>query len=329
MNKIRWGILSTSKIARRAAIPGLQKGEMNEVVAVASRDLARAEEAANSLGLARAYGSYQELIDDPEIDAIYNPLPNHLHVSWSERALEAGKHVLCEKPVGLDAAEAARLLEAARRHPRSKVMEAFMYRFHPQWRKTLECIRSGALGRLRTVHSVFSYFKTDASDIRNRKEIGGGGMLDIGCYCVSLSRLLWGDEPRGVLGVVEFDPDLGIDRLASAVLQFPEGTATFTCGTQLQPYQRVQVLGEQGRLEVIRPFNAPPDSELRLILDLGEETEEIVVPAADQYQIQGEEFARAIIEDRPVPYPLEDAVANMKVIDAVFESSRRGGWIEL
>ena len=329
MKEVRWGILSTAAIARRAVIPGLQKGASNEVVAIASRDAGRARDAASELGISKGYGSYQELLDDPEVDAIYNPLPNHLHVPWTVRALEAGKHVLCEKPIGLNSSEARELLEVARANPELKVMEAFMYRFHPQWQRAIELVRGGALGELQTVHSFFSYFKTDANDIRNQSGIGGGGMLDIGCYCVSLSRFLWAAEPRRVLGTVEFDPELKIDRLASALLEFPNGTATFTCGTQLQPYQRVQAVGDQGRLEVVRPFNAPPDAELRLLLEQGSEHEEILVPPADQYEIQGELFAKAIIEDLPVPTPLEDALANMRVIDAIFESSLSGDWIEL
>ena len=329
MRPLRWGVLGAANIARKAVIPGLRKSEANEVVAIASRDAARAREAAHSLDIPRSYGSYDELLADAEVEAIYNPLPNHLHVPWTVRALEAGKHVLCEKPIALDAAEAAKLLEVSRRHPDLRVMEAFMYRFHPQWRRTVELMRSGAVGRLQTVHSTFSYHKTDAADIRNRSDSGGGGLLDIGCYCISLSRLLWESEPRRVVATVEFDPDLRIDRLASAVLEFPGGTGTFTCATQLQPYQRVQVLGDQGRLEVVRPFNAPPDASLPLLLEQGGEMQEITIPAADQYRLQGEAFARAVREDLPVPTPLEDAVANMRVIDAVFESARVAGWVEI
>ena len=329
MKPLRWGILGAAGIARKAVIPGLQSSGANEVLALASREAARAREAAGSLGVPRSYGSYEELLADPDVEAVYNPLPNHLHVPWTVRALEAGKHVLCEKPIGLNAIEAAELLEVSRRHPQLRVMEAFMYRFHPQWVRTVELVRSGAVGRLQTVHSAFSYHKTDAANIRNRSDIGGGGMLDIGCYCISLSRLLWEAEPRRVVATVEVDPDLGIDRLASAVLEFPNGTATFTCATQLQPYQRVQVFGDQGRLEVVRPFNAPPDATLPLLLEQGGEMQEISIPAADQYRLQGEAFARAVREDLPVPTPLEDAVANMRVIDAVFESSRLQAWVDI
>ncbi|HEX7004726.1 MAG TPA: Gfo/Idh/MocA family oxidoreductase [Trueperaceae bacterium] len=329
MSVVRWGVLGAAAIARRAVIPGLQRSSYNEVVALASRDRRRAREVASLLGIARSYGSYEELLADSEVDAIYNPLPNHLHVPWTLRALEAGKHVLCEKPIALDGDEAVRLLEASRRFPALKVMEAFMYRFHPQWQRTVELVRGGEVGRLRTVQSTFTYHKTDPTDIRNRRDAGGGGMLDIGCYCVSLSRLLWGSEPLRVLGIVEFDPDLLVDRSAWALLEFAGGTATFTCATQLQPYQRVQVLGDGGRLEVVRPFNAPADAELPLILEQGSRSEEILIPAADQYQLQGDAFARAVLEDLPVPTPLADAVANMRVIDAVFESARRQEWVEL
>lgn len=310
-------------------IPGLQKGQLNEVTAIASRDPDRAQRVAADLGIAKHYGSYEELLQDPDVDAIYNPLPNHLHVPWTIRAIDAGKHVLCEKPIGLDSAEAEELLERSRLSPELKVMEAFMYRFHPQWRRAVDITRGGELGRLQTIHSFFSYHKTDAHNIRNRSDIGGGGMLDIGCYCVSLSRLLWDDEPLRVLGLVEYDPLLGIDRLASAVLEFPEGSATFTCATQLSPYQRVQVLGDQGRLEIDRPFNAQPDQQMRLTLERDGDQEQIRVPAADQYALQGDLFARSILDDTPVPTPLEDAVANMRVIDAVFESGREGRWVAL
>jgi predicted dehydrogenase len=329
VKRIRWGILSTANIGRKAVIPGLRRSESGEVAAISSRDGGRAQEVADQLGIPKAYGSYEELLADPDIDAVYIPLPNHLHVPWSIRALDAGKHVLCEKPIGLNAKEAEELLERSRALPRLKVMEAFMYRHHPQWRRARELVRGGALGRLQTVHSIFSYYKTDAHDIRNRSDIGGGGMLDIGCYCSSLSRLLWDAEPLRVLGLVELDPLLGIDRLASAVLEFPEGSATFTCATQLSPYQRVQAFGDRGRLEIVRPFNAPPDADMRLALERDGDVEEIDIPAADQYAIQGDLFARAILDDTPVPTPLEDAVANMRVIDAVFESGRRGEWVAL
>ncbi len=322
-DRVRWGILSTAKIGVEKVIPAIQAGEHCEVVAIASRRRARAQAVADGLDIAKAYESYEELLDDPAIDAVYNPLPNHLHVPWSIRALEAGKHVLCEKPIGLDAAEAETLLEAARAHPHLKAMEAFMYRFHPQWRRAKALVDDGAIGTLRTVESFFSYYNDDPDNIRNMAEIGGGALMDIGCYCISLSRFLFDAEPQQVWGVMEEDPRFGIDRLTSGLLQFEAGTATFTCATQLVPRQRVNAIGTEGRIEIEIPFNAPPDRPCRLWHERDGRTEEIVVDATNQYTVQAEAFARAVLDDAPVPTPLEDAVANMRVIDAIRQGAHR------
>jgi len=310
-------------------IPAIRDCQWAEIVAIASRDDAKAREVATRLGIPRAYGSYESLLADPEIEVIYNPLPNHLHVPLSIEALAAGKHVLCEKPVGLDAADAARLLEAARRYPDRKVMEAFMYRLHPQWQRALAIVQEGRLRELRTIHSFFSYYNDDPRNVRNQEGIGGGGLLDIGCYCVSLSRFLFGAEPRRVLGLVENDPRFGVDRLASAILDFGDRTSTFTCATQLTPFQRVIVYGTIGRLEIEVPFNAVPERPARMLLVSGGKEEEILLPVCNQYTIQGDLFSLAVLEDRPVPTPLEDGIANLRVIDALFESARRDGWITL
>jgi len=325
--KLKWGILSTAKIGIEKVIPALQAGQHSVVTAIASRDLKKAQKAAATLGIAKSHGSYEALLADPEVDAIYNPLPNHLHVSWSVKALEAGKHVLCEKPLALTAAEAGLLLEASARHPSLKVMEAFMYRMHPQWQKARELVTNGSIGELRTVQSFFSYRNLDATNIRNIAEVGGGGLLDIGCYCISQSRFLFGTEPRRVLGIAEFDPAFGTDRLASGILDFGNGTATFTCGTQITPYQRVNAFGTEGRIEIEIPFNAPPDRPCRMWHQHGQEIKEIVLDTCDQYAIQGDLFARAVLEDGPVPTPLADAVANMRIIEAVLASARLGKWV--
>jgi len=329
MRKVRWGVLSTSRFALEKIIPAMRDCQWAEIVAIASRDDAKAREVATRLGIPRAYGGYESLLADPEIEVIYNPLPNHLHVPLSIEALEAGKHVLCEKPVGLDAADAARLLEAARRHPDRKVMEAFMYRLHPQWQRAQAIVQEGRLGKLRTIHSFFSYYNDDPGNVRNQEGIGGGGLLDIGCYCVSLSRFLFGAEPRRVLGLVENDPSFGVDRLASAILDFGDRTSTFTCATQLTPFQRVIVYGTTGRLEIEVPFNAVPERPARMLLVTGGKEEEILLPVCNQYTIQGDLFSLAVLENRPVPTPLEDGIANLRVIDALFESARRDGWISL
>lgn len=327
MSKVRWGVLSTANIGVQKVIPAMQRGSYCDMVGIASRDLERAQATASKLGLSKTYGSYEDLLADPEIDAIYNPLPNHLHVPWSIKALEAGKHVLCEKPIGLNAAQAQQLVDAAAQHPHLKVMEAFMYRFHPQWQRARELVQGGSIGELRTIQTVFSYYLDDPTNIRNRAEVGGGALYDIGCYPISISRFIFDAEPRRVSAIAEFDPRFGTDRLTSAILDFGRGTATFTCGTQLSPYQRVTIFGTQGHIEVEIPVNAPPDRSCRIWLQQGnDERQEILLPVADQYTLQGDAFSRAVLDNTDVPTPLTDAVANMRVIDAVFQSAKTNSW---
>lgn len=326
MSKLKFGILSTAKIGTEKVIPAMQRGEQTEVVAIASRDLEKAQAAADQLGIPTAHGSYDELLADPNVDAIYNPLPNHMHVPWSIKALEAGKHVLCEKPIGLTSEEGQQLVDAGKAHPQLKLMEAFMYRHHPQWRRAREIVLSGGIGELRTIQSFFSYFNNDGSNIRNMPQIGGGGLMDIGCYCISLSRFIFNAEPERVCGIVEFDPEFQTDRIASGILDFSRGTSTFTCSTQLTPYQRVNIFGTEGRVEIEIPFNAPPDRPCRLWHQQGDQIEEVAFDVCDQYTIQGDLFAEAVFNDTDVPTPIEDAVANMRVIESVFASGKSGGW---
>jgi predicted dehydrogenase len=331
--RVRWGILGAAHIAVEKVIPAMQRGEWAEVTAIASRDSEKAKHLARALGIKKAYGSYEELLADGEIEAIYNPLPNHLHVPWTIKAAEAGKHVLCEKPISLNLKEARELLEV-RDHTGVKIQEAFMVRTHPQWLGTLELIREGRIGELRAIAGFFSYFNTDAANIRNKPETGGGAIMDIGCYPITISRLIFGEEPRRVTALIERDPAMGIDRLASAILDFPSGHATFTCSTQIVPYQRMQFFGTRGRIEVLVPFNAPPDRPMRILIDdgadlFGDNIEVREFPICDQYTIQGDLFSRAIREDREQPIPLEDAVKNMAVIEAVFRSAESGRWEEI
>ena len=323
MSKVRWGVLSTSKFAQNKIIPAVKFCQHAEITAVASRDLEKAQEEAGRLGIAKAYGSYDELLADADVDAVYIPLANHLHVPWTIKALEAGKHVLCEKPIGLTSAEAQQLLDATKQYPKLKVMEAFMYRLHPQWQLAKRLVDEGRIGELRTIHSFFSYYNINPDNIRNKAGIGGGGLMDIGCYNISLSRFIFGEEPKRVMGIVEFDPQFQTDRLASGILDFGKGTATFTCSTQLSPYQRVNIYGTEGRIEIEIPFNAPPDKPTRMWHQQGDKIEEITFDICDQYTIEFDLFSMAVLNDTPVPTPLEDAVANMKVIEAVFESSRQ------
>ena len=328
MSKIRWGILSTAKIGVDKVIPAMQQGQSCEIVAISSRSLEKAQAAASQLGIPKAYGSYEELLNDPDIDAIYNPLPNHLHVSWSIKALQAGKHVLCEKPIGLTSAEGQQLIDAGKKHPQLKLMEAFMYRHHPQWQRAKQLVADGRIGQLRTIQTVFSYFNDDPRNIRNMADIGGGGLMDIGCYPISLSRFIFDAEPKRVLGIVEYDPNFRTDRLASALMDFGRGTSMFTCSTQLAPYQRVNIFGTEGRVEIEIPFNAPNDRPCRLWHQRGVETDEIQLDVCDQYGIQGDLFSQAILNDTEVPTPIEDAVGNMRVIEAIVESGKTGTWVE-
>jgi len=327
MPKVRWGILSTARIGTLKVIPAMQRGEFCEVVAIASRRLEAAQAAASELGIPHAYGSYDELLADPNVDAIYNPLPNDLHVPWSIKALQAGKHVLCEKPIGLSSEEGQQLVDAGRRHPDLKLMEAFMYRHHPQWQRARRIVRDGGVGQLRTIQTLFSYFNNNPHDIRNQKQAGGGALMDIGCYPISLSRFIFETEPERVFGCLEFDPQFGTDRLTSAELVFAAGTSTFTVSTQLAPFQRVHICGERGRVEIEIPFNAPPDRPCKMWHQHADgRIEEIVLDTCDQYTVQGDLFSQAILSDTPVPTPIEDAVANMRVIEAVFRSGESGGW---
>jgi predicted dehydrogenase len=330
MKKVKWGVLGVASIAVRKVIPAMQAGECSEIAAIASRDRMKAEQAAGKLGISKAYGSYEELLADPAIEAIYNPLPNHLHVPWSIKAVEAGKHVLCEKPLSLTVAEAKTLL-AARDRAGVKVGEAFMVRTHPQWLRTRELVRQGRIGELRAIAGVFSYFNRDAANVRNVAEWGGGGMLDIGCYLITTSRFVFGEEPKRVVGLSERDPEFKVDRLASAILDFPSGQVTFTCSTQMVAYQRMQFFGTKGRIEIEIPFNAPMDRPTRIFVDDGRNvfgggvTTE-TFPTGDQYTIQGDLFSRAVRGEGEVPVSVEDAIRNMAVIEAIFRSAETGNW---
>ena len=328
---MRWGVLGVANIATEKVIPAMQRGDWSDVVAIASRDGGRASDAARALGLARAHGSYEALIDDPEVDAIYNPLPNHMHLPWTVRALEAGKHVLCEKPIGLTVAEAEQLIGARDRTGR-KVQEAFMVRTHPQWLRAQQLVGEGRIGDLRSIAGYFSYFNRDAGNIRNVPAFGGGAMMDIGCYLIHTSRMIFGAEPRRVVALIERDPDMQVDRLSSLMMDFERGQAIGTCSTQVAAYQRMQIVGTAGRIEIEIPFNAPPDRPCRIFVDDGRDLfgggiETIEIPTVDQYTVQGDLFSRAILDDGPVAYPLEDTVANMRVIEAAFRSEKTGGWV--
>lgn len=327
--KLRWGVLGAAGIALRKVIPAMQRCELGEVTAIASRDRAKAAAAAAKLELQKAYGSYEALLADPDIDCVYNPLPNHLHVPWSIRALEAGKHVLCEKPLALNVAEIDALI-AARDRTGLQAAEAFMVRVHPQWLRAKRLLEEGALGPLRSVHGIFSYFNRDPANVRNVREWGGGGILDIGCYPVFIARWMFGEEPVRVSALVENDPGFGVDRLASVLMQFPSGHASFVCSTQMTPGQRMHLHGETAKLEVEIPFNAPNDRPSRLWVDTGDlfgaGRREETFPACDQYTLQGDAFCRAVLGQGEVPVPLENARRQMAVLEAILRAGDSGSW---
>lgn len=328
---ISWGILSTANIGINHVIPAIQGAPHCKVTAIASRDVDRAKVVADQLGIKKAYGSYEELLADPSIDAIYNPLPNHLHVPWTIKAMEAGKHVLCEKPIALTAPEAEQLIKVRERTGKL-VAEAFMVRFHPQWLRAREIVESGRVGEVKAIQTFFSYFNADPENVRNMATIGGGGLYDIGCYAVATARFIYASEPERVIGSFEKDPAFGTDRLCGALAVFPEGRQlSFICSTQLVPYQRVQICGTQGRIEIEIPFNAPSQASCRLFVDDGSDLAGAGIsaerfPICNQYSLQASAFARAVLEEAPWPYPIEDAVCNMRVIDALFLSAASGRW---
>ncbi len=327
---VRWGVLGVANIARKAVIPAMQRSRWSRVVAIASRDESRARSAAEAMGIERAHGSYDALLADPEVEAVYIPLPNHLHVPWSVRAADAGKHVLCEKPIALSAA-AAQHLKSVRDRNRVLIAEAFMVRVHPQWLKTRDLVRSGRIGTLHLVTGHFSYRLHAADNIRNRADYGGGVLYDIGCYPIMLSRWLFDSEPTEVLADIHHDAATGVDDLTSGVLRFPAGRASFTCGGALVAYQRMHVFGTGGRIEVEIPFNAPNDRPCRIIVDDGRDlrgsgAEVFEFPLVDQYALQADRFSEAIRGRVSVPVSLEDSIANMAVIDALFRSEKSGQW---
>jgi predicted dehydrogenase len=323
-------VLSTAVIGLERVVPAMQSSGLCEIRAIASRDGARAAEAAARHGIARSHASYEALLADPEIEAVYVPLPNHLHVEWSVRALEAGKHVLCEKPVAMNAAEVAPLIEA-RDRTGLLVEEAFMVRDHPQWARLRELIDAGRIGELRNVQLSYSHYTADPSDIRNQVEAGGGSLYDVGCYCCAIARLVFDDEPLRAMALMETDPTFGTDRLTTALLAFAGGHASFFCSTQSSRYQMVQIIGSEGWVRAEVPFAHPPELAARLVLGCnvapGTERENTIrFEPVNQYRLQGERFSRLVRGHAARAWPLESAVANMRVIDALRRSSTSGRW---
>lgn len=326
LEPVSWGVLSTADIGLKKVIPAMQSSELSRVTGIASRDSGKAQEAADDLGIEKAYGSYEDLLSDPDIEAVYIPLPNHMHLEWTTAAARAGKHVLCEKPIAMTSDDARRMVEACEKEG-VLLMEAFMYRMHPMWHKVVALIDAGAIGDLRSVQTVFSYFNDDPSNIRNIPEVGGGALYDIGCYAVNTARMLFRSEPTDVKASIRRDDTLGTDIVTSALLDFDGRHSTFVCSTQMEPDQRVVVYGTTGRIVVEIPYNIPPDRPTRVLEISGGEppvnpgTEVHEIPTADPYAVQADDFSTAIRTGDAVPVPPEDAVANMEVIERIFAAA--------
>lgn len=317
MRPVTWGVLSTAKIARNSVIPSMRSSPMCEIAAIASRSLEAAQRVASELSIPKAYGSYEELLADPDIEAVYNPLPNHLHVPYTIQALEAGKHVLCEKPIAITGIEAEELMDVAARFPHLVVMEAFMYRFHPQWETVKRLLRDGAIGELKAIRAEFTYFNTDPANVRNQADIGGGGILDIGCYGVDLCRFLFEREPVTVKSVVDVDPAFGTDRHATALMDFAPGMGMVLCSTQLEHRQSARLYGSTGTIDIAIPFNAANAQKRTIVLDSRGESKTIVFEECDQYVLQAEAFCRAVRAEAPIPIPLSSSLGTMRVLDAI------------
>jgi predicted dehydrogenase len=333
MSALRWGILSAADIARHKVIPGMRRSQRSEVVAIASRDAARARAVADELEIPGAHGSYEALLADPSVDAVYIPLPNHLHAEWTIKAVGAGKHVLCEKPLAMTSADAQRMVDASRAAG-VHLMEGFMYRLHPSWVAVRELVASGRIGRLVAVQSWFSYYNDDATNIRNIREVGGGALYDIGCYNVNLSRMLFGAEPLRVEASMVRDPASGVDVLTSGFMEFAAGVATFACSTRAEDDQRVHVYGTEGRISIDIPFNIPPDQPTRIRLSHGgdppvaPDTEVMTFETMDPYSVEATAMAEAVLDGAPLPVDPADAVANLRVIERIIEVARSSvaGW---
>lgn len=316
--------MGTAHIATEQVIPAILNSQYGQVHAIASRHIQKAQKVSEHFGNKVCYGSYEELLADDDIDAVYIPLPNHLHVKWAISALEAGKHVLVEKPVGLSSTEAKKLLKASQEHPHLKVMEAFMYRHHPQWIKTKELVDQGAIGDIKTIQSSFSFVEDDPNSIVNKKEWGGGSLMDIGCYSISLSRFIYGSEPKSIAAIIDYHPEFKVDVLASGILEFEQGTSIFFSSTQLADNQQLQIFGTKGNIKLELPFNPPVDRPAKIWIEKEGKVETITFDICNQYTIQADLFALAIINNTPVPTPLEDAIYNMMIIEKMEESNKKG-----
>jgi len=331
MEKIRWGIIGSANIAKGSVIPGIQQSETGEVVAIASRGLEKAKETAEQLNISKAYGSYEELLQDPEIEAVYIPLPNHLHKEWTIRAAEAGKHVLCEKPLALDADEAEEMVAACEKAG-VVFAEAFMYRYHPRYKLINELIDSGEIGDIRGIHGTFTFNNAkDSGNVRYKKEWGGGSLYDVGVYPISAARMILNEEPKAATVHAFFsEKHDDVDMMASGILEFDKGVAlTFDCGMWAAFRNELEILGTNGRIEVPSAFITHQNEQDHIIVHTNDGKRELEVPYLNQYALQADAMGRSIRNGEALPFPSQDAVLNMKVIDACLTSARERRRVEL
>lgn len=320
--RLRWGVLGCAGIAINSVIPGIQQSKTGQVVAIASRDKSKAEQTARDLSIERAYDSYETLLNDPDIDAVYIPLPNHLHMEWTIKAAEAGKHVLCEKPIALNAEQAQQMVDACEKAG-VFLAEAFMYRHHPRYEKIIEMINSGEIGEVRSIHANFTFNNAgDKGNIRFKKEWGGGSIYDVGAYPISVGRLLLGREPHAVTVQALFSPEHDdVDMMASGLIEYDNGVGlTFDCGMWAQFRNQLEILGSDGRIEVPSAFVGHAD----FVVHSNDTSRTETFPELNAFTLQVDQFANAIHGHEALRFPSQDAVLNMKVIDACIRSAREG-----
>jgi len=325
MKKIKIGVIGVSGHLQSRILLPMTKSDKVEVVALASRDIEKAKGVAKTWGIQKAYGDYNELLEDPDIDAVYIPLPNHLHLEWIKKAVKANKHVLCEKPLTLNSIETKEVMDLAKNN-NVKIMEAFMYRFHPKWKMVNELMKVNGIGEVQSIHTVFTYSNNDPKNIRNIKDYGGGALMDIGCYAISSARYILGNEPSRVLGLSSYSESTETDVLSSGIMDFGKSRALFTVSTSLFPAQEVKVYGTGGTLEVIIPFNDNYDmkGQVKIVTGLGERIVEF--EPVNQYGEMLNAFADSINGDTPVPVSLKDSYMNMQIMDQLIKSSENNLW---
>ena len=331
-NKVRWGVMGSAKIALKKVIPSMSYCKYAVVEAIASRNEELAISAAEDLEIPKAYGSYEDLLNDKDIDAIYIPLPNHLHLEWTMKCIEAGKHVLCEKPFVLNHKDVSKLIQL-RNRSKLKIGEAFMVRSHPRWTAIKEIIDKGVIGEMNLIRGFFSYYNDDAQNIRNQYSEGGGGIWDIGCYPVQISRYLFGKNPKRVSASLIYDSKYKVDILGSVILEFENGLCSFSVGTQLARYQSVQIFGRNKWIDVEMPFNPPiiESSEIQIVSeeDPAAPRQIITIPPADQFTLQADAFSKAILDNKDEPVTLEDTLGNTLTIEAIFKAAKTGMWVNV